>query len=75
MAHVQLRWRREPAIDIDVLRVQVDIGPDRLHLRPAGELLMHASEVNALDRLLQVGYELERPAHTYGIHCEEEVPA
>lgn len=73
MAHVDIRWRPSPELGLDLLVAEVRVGPDADHLRVAGELTCHASEMNAIDRLLQTGSLFHCPAHTYAIHTEEEV--
>lgn len=73
MAHVDIRWHPSPELGLDLLIAEVRVGPDADHLRVAGELTVHASEMNALDRLLQTGAVFQAPATTYAIHAEEEV--
>lgn len=70
MAHVRIRYR-SAQLAAGQMRAEVQVGPDAAHLRAAGELLLHPSELNAIDRLLHVGSQLERPAHTYTISQED----
>ena len=76
MAHVRLSWTPERFGELDVVLVDVLVGLHRDGpLRDAGQLRLHASELNALDRLLQTGSEFHRPAHTYEIAAAEDLAA
>ena len=70
MAHIALRYAHVHRGG-EQLRAEIRIGPDEAHLRSAGSLVLHAVELNALDRVLRVGAAMERPAHTYRITQED----
>jgi hypothetical protein len=67
MAHIRLEWIQDHFGELDVVLVDVKVGLRSSTLRDAGQLRLHASEVNSLDRLLTAGALFERPANTYEI--------
>jgi hypothetical protein len=76
MSHFRLAWRRERFGELDMVRVDVAVSflPDS-PARDAGTLYLHASEANALDRLLSIGSRFEGPAHTHEMVAADEPAA
>jgi hypothetical protein len=75
MAHFRLDWVRDATGELDMVRVDVRVAfNSESELRTAGTLMLHASEVNALDRLLTIGSRFENPAHTFEIVAADVAP-
>jgi len=74
MAHIRLEWIPDHFGELDIVLVDVKVGLLQSALRDAGQLRLHASEVNSLDRLLSAGALFEKPANTYEIVALDVAP-